>query len=205
MFLIVCEIEFGVVQIKKEITLPQLQGIQESTRCLTVNIVIIMTKTNFNSDYEEHLIESGLNPQDLEDPETYVNSSGGYTQISIDELDKKIAKEIEGFTDLLGTLATTEERKKSLWKQIYENAVTDRRNAFILFGDLYSMVANKNSEHAIHGQTLTKYMERMSKANEQLIKLAELVSQAIDENVEEEWSEDQMYDALEKSNSKKSH
>ena len=67
------------------------------------------------------------------------------------------------------------------------------------------MVANKNSEHAIHGQTLTKYMERMSKANEQLIKLAELVSQAIDENVEEEWSEDQMYDALEKSNSKKSH
>ena len=164
-----------------------------------------MTKTNFNSDYEEHLIESGLNPQDLEDPETYVNSSGGYTQISIDELDKKIAKEIEGFTDLLGTLATTEERKKSLWKQIYENAVTDRRNAFILFGDLYSMVVNKNSEHAIHGQTLTKYMERMSKANEQLIKLAELVSQAIDENVEEEWSEDQMYDALEKYNPKKSH
>lgn len=161
--------------------------------------------TKPNSEYEEHLIESGLNPEDLEDPDEYVNSSGGYTQISLDELDKKIAKDIQGFSDLLGTLATTEERKKSLWKQIYENAVTDRKNAFVLFGDLYSMVANKNSEHAIHGQTLTKYMERMSKANEQLIKLAELVSQAIDENVEDEWSEEQMYDTLEKPSAKKSH
>jgi hypothetical protein len=166
------------------------------------------SKKNLNNDYEEHLIDSGLDPSVLENPEEYVNQSGGYKQISIDELDKKIAKEIEGFTDLLGTLATTEERKKSLWKQIYENAVTDRRNAFILFGDLYSMVANNNSEHAIHGQTLTKYMERMSKANEQLIKLAELVSQAIDENVEEDWGEDQMYESLEKemkASSKKSH
>jgi hypothetical protein len=166
------------------------------------------SKKNLNNDYEEHLIDSGLDPSVLENPEEYVNNSGGYKQISIDELDKKIANEIQGFADLLGTLATTEERKKSLWKQIYENAVTDRRNAFILFGDLYSMVANNNSEHAIHGQTLTKYMERMSKANEQLIKLAELVSQAIDESVEEDWGEDQMYESLEKemkSASKKSN
>lgn len=182
----------------------ELQGIQESTR----HIVINMPKTKTNSDYENHLIESGLDPSVLENPEEYVNHNGGYKQISIDELDKKIEKEIEGFADLLGSLATTEERKKSLWKQIYENAVVDRRNAFILFGDLYSMVANNNSEHAIHGQTLTKYMERMSKANEQLIKLAELVSQAIDENIEEDWGEEQMYESLEKDNkdpSKKTH
>jgi hypothetical protein len=168
-----------------------------------------MSKTNKNKDYEDHLIESGLDPSILENPSELVGGAvEPYKQISMSDLDKKIAKEIENFSELLGTLATTEERKKSLWKQIYENAVTDRKNAFILFGDLYSMVAGNNSEHAIHGQTLTKYMERMSKANEQLIKLAELVSEAIDENIEEEWGEDQIYDSFEnpsKESSKKPH
>lgn len=176
--------------------------------------------SNKNSEYEQHLIDQGLNPERLEeedddteeeDADVYVNTSDEYTQISVAELDKKIEEDIKGFSDMLGSLATTEDRKKSLWKQIYENAVTDRRNAFILFGDLYKMVNGKSSEHAIHGQVLSKYMERMSKANEQLIKLAELVSQAIDEHVEEDWGEDQMYNTLEtaaaetKAASKKSH
>lgn len=153
--------------------------------------------TNKNEDYEEHLIASGLNPEDLEnEPQEYIDPTGGYKRISVEELDEKIEKEIKGFQDLLGTLASTEDRKKSLWKQIYENAVTDRKNAFILFGDLYTMVNGKSSEHAIHGQVLAKYMERMSKANEQLIKLAELVSQAVDQEVDDTWNEESMYDML---------
>lgn len=64
------------------------------------------------------------------------------------------------------------------------------------------MVQNNGTEHAIHGATLSKYMERMQKANEQLIKLAELVSEAIDEQVEESWSEDDMYEMMNKSSKK---
>lgn len=155
-------------------------------------------------DYEEHLISSGLDPEDLEEePDEYIDPTNGYTQISIEELDQKIEKDIKGFKDLLDTLSSTEERKKSLWKQIYENAVTDRKNAFILFGDLYTLVNGKSSEHAIHGQVLSKYMERMSKANEQLIKLADLVSNAVDEETSEQWDEETMFDMLKETSKSK--
>lgn len=152
--------------------------------------------TTPSSDYENYLVESGIDPNALanpndEDPDQYINT--GIKVLSTAELDAKIEREVKGFSDLLNTLASTEDRKKALWKQIYEFALVDRKNAFVLFGDLYNMVANNGTEHAIHGATLSKYMERMQKANEQLIKLAELVSEAIDEETEESWSEDDMY------------
>jgi len=40
------------------------------------------------------------------------------------------------------------------------------------------IVQDKSTEHAVHGRTISSYIERMSKANEQLIKLAELVARA---------------------------
>lgn len=155
-----------------------------------------------SSDYETYLVESGIDPSTLakptdEDPDEFVNT--GIKQFTMAELDAKIENEVKGFSDLLSTLSSTEDRKKALWKQIYEFALVDRKNAFVLFGDLYNMVQNNGTEHAIHGATLSKYMERMQKANEQLIKLAELVSEAIDEQVEESWSEDDMYEMMNKS------
>lgn len=152
------------------------------------------------NDYEKHLIEHGIDPADLvesDDEEYLVNNK--YKKVDIDQLDRDLNKHIKGFTELLETLSSTEERKKALWKQIYEYALTDRKNAFILFGDLYEITANNSAEHAVHGATLNKYIERMQKANEQLIKLAELVSDAIDEKIEDDWSSDSMYDMLEKS------
>ncbi len=168
------------------------------------------------NDYEKFLIESGINPSELavddEDEEVVIGGAGsralsdeiGFTNDGVDsgngvlkltpeQLDDKINSEVKGFSDLLDTLSSTEERKKALWRQIYEYALIDRKNAFVLFGDLYTMVAGNGSEHAIHGATLAKYMERMSKANEQLIKLASLVSDAVDEDIEQNWGEDEMY------------
>ena len=40
----------------------------------------------------------------------------------IKEKDKKIQK----FSDLLDSLETTEDKKKHLWREIYENALNDR-------------------------------------------------------------------------------
>jgi hypothetical protein len=47
-------------------------------------------------------------------------------------------------------------------------------------------------------QINTLYLERMSKANEQIIKLSELISEAITDSgdEDEEWSEDDMYEKL---------
>lgn len=167
------------------------------------------------NDYEKFLIESGIDPSELavddEDDENVIGgdsgslaseigfatdgtkSGAGVLKLTPEQLDDKINNEVKGFSDLLDTLSSTEERKKALWRQIYEYALIDRKNAFVLFGDLYTMVAGNGSEHAIHGATLAKYMERMSKANEQLIKLASLVSDAVDEDIEQSWGEDEMY------------
>jgi ethanolamine utilization protein EutQ (cupin superfamily) len=95
-----------------------------------------------------------------------------------DALHAQTSQQLADFNELLNTLASTEDKQKSLWRQIYENAITDRMNAYLVWTDLYNEVQAKPAEHAIHGQNLSRYMERMSKANDQLIKLADLVGNA---------------------------
>ena len=51
---------------------------------------------------------------------------------AIKEKEDKINK----FSDLLDSLENTEDKKKLLWKEVYENALTDRENAGILLTDL---------------------------------------------------------------------
>lgn len=114
------------------------------------------------------------------------------------ELDKKINKQLKDFSSLLDSLSSLEDKKKALWKQIYENAVTDRKNAYILFGDLYKDVHNNANEHAIHGPTLSKYLERMEKSNQQLIKLAEMIDDVVEEEEDLLADEDSIYDRIQK-------
>lgn len=96
------------------------------------------------------------------------------------------------FSDLLEQIDGVSDKKKRLWKEIYENAITDRQNAYILFTTLLDIVEDKSTEHAIHGKTLATYIERMSKANDQLIRLAELVSKS-ESKQEEEIDPEEMF------------
>tara|TARA_Y100000592_G_scaffold84189_1_gene134804 strand:+ start:1638 stop:1991 length:354 start_codon:yes stop_codon:yes gene_type:complete len=99
--------------------------------------------------------------------------------LSLDDLKKKQKKQqqkIDAFSELLEDLASTTDKKKLLWKEIYENALYDRTNAEILFTEAYSSM--QQNEHITIGPILTKYLERMNRSNEQLLKLAELVSKA---------------------------
>ena len=93
---------------------------------------------------------------------------------------KKTENDLTTFVDLLDTLDSVDERLKLLWKQIYENALIDRRNAHVVWTDLFMAVHGNPEQHVIHGDHLSKYMERMEKANVQLLKLAELVYKAKD-------------------------
>lgn len=92
--------------------------------------------------------------------------------------DISIAEKIQDFSSLLDQINDVSNKKKKLWKEIYENAVTDRQNAYVLFNTLMDIVQNNSTEHAIHGKTLATYIEKMSKANDQIIRLAELVSKS---------------------------
>ena len=91
-----------------------------------------------------------------------------------DESKERIKGKFDSFSKLLNDIETIEDKKKTLWKEIYENSVTDRENAYIMFMKLYQTVSNDAAQHAIHGATIVKYLERMSRANDQLTKLAEL-------------------------------
>lgn len=107
------------------------------------------------------------------------------------EMQKKRARE---FSELLSTLTTVETKKKMLWAQIYEHAIDDRTNAYILFTDLFVSSKGSPAEHQLNGPVLAKYIERMSRANDQILKLAELIQRAQDQ--EESMSEDEIYNKI---------
>ncbi len=113
---------------------------------------------------------------------------------SINCSDKSIKERIKDFSGLLNQIESLNDKKKQLWKEIYENAITDRQNAYIMFTKLVMIVQDKSTEHAVHGRTISSYIERMSKANEQLIKLAELVSRA--ESASENIDPNDMFDKI---------
>jgi len=95
---------------------------------------------------------------------------------TIKRIDASNAK-IQDFGDLLDTLATTDEKKKMLWKEIYSNATSDRESASVLYTQLFmAMTTSSAQEHSNLGPMLMKYLERMGKSNDQLIKLAEMIS-----------------------------
>jgi len=82
------------------------------------------------------------------------------------------------FSELLSKIKYASNETKKIWKEIYNNAIDDRTNAYVLFTDLYRCVLNNEKGHTDHGKLMTTYIERMSKANEQLLRLAELIEHA---------------------------
>jgi len=108
--------------------------------------------------------------------------------------DRSIKDKIKDFNGLLSQIESINDKKRQLWKEIYENAITDRQNAYIMFTKLVLIVQDKSTEHAVHGRTISSYIERMSKANDQLIRLAELVAKA--ESVSEKIDPDDMFDKI---------
>lgn len=89
---------------------------------------------------------------------------------------EKLDAKSKEFADLLESIESTNDKKKMLWKEIYDNAINDRMNAFMLFTGIYTNMGNSTNDHISVGPTLSKYLERMNKSNDQLIKLAELIS-----------------------------
>lgn len=87
-------------------------------------------------------------------------------------------QKIKDFSELLDQIDSVSDKKKKLWLEIYINALSDRQNAYVLFAKLVDIVEDKSTEHAVHGKTLATYIERMSKANDQLVRLAELIAKS---------------------------
>jgi len=93
---------------------------------------------------------------------------------TVDKENEKLAE----FSEMLESIMSLESKKKLLWIHIYENALQDRRNAYALLFELVGSVKGKSSDHLLKGPILAKYIERMSRANDQILKLAELIEKA---------------------------
>ena len=103
-------------------------------------------------------------------------------------------KKIKHFSDLLDSLSKTEDKKKLLWKESYQNAIDDRESAHILLTDLIKVSLNNSTNHLQFGSLMSKYLERMSKSNDQILKLAELIAKEQEEA--ENVTPDSIYDSI---------
>lgn len=109
----------------------------------------------------------------------------------------KLQEKVKQFEELLSDIENLSDKKKALWKEIYENAITDRVNAYMLFVTLHNIVKNAGAtEHAIHGPQLAKYLEKMHKATDQLIKLADLI--AAEEKANSGFDENEIFNSSRK-------
>ena len=103
-------------------------------------------------------------------------------------------EKIQNFADLLDSLTKTEDKKKLLWKESYQNALDDRENAHILLTDLLKVSLNNTSNHLQFGTLMSKYLERMSKSNDQILKLAELIAK--EQETAETISDDEIFSKI---------
>ena len=122
---------------------------------------------------------------------------------SINDLEKVLDKEeknsnkeqkIKNFADILENIESLEDKKKMLWKEIYENSIEDREKAKLLFNDAYISMAGGINEHMNIGAVMSKYLERMCRSNDQILKLAELIAR--EEEKEEPFSEDDIFSKI---------
>ena len=94
------------------------------------------------------------------------------------DANRKKEEKIKNFAELLASLEKADEKKKLLWTEIYANSLSDRERASILFTEAYKAMGTGPGDHISLGSTMTKYLERMSKSNDQILKLAELIQKA---------------------------
>ena len=101
---------------------------------------------------------------------------------------------LDNFVEILESLKSTDPKKKVLWKEIYQNAVNDRERAAILFTEAYKTMGSSSSDHISIGNIMSKYLERMTKSNDQILGLADLLNKA--EQKEEKIVPDELYSQI---------
>lgn len=101
-----------------------------------------------------------------------------------DVSEPQLERKLKDFSDMVDAIKDLPEKQRALWTEIYENALADRHNAFIMFRGMVKLVqgstagAFSSSEMAVHGKTIATFIEKMSKANDQLLRLAEMIGKS---------------------------
>jgi hypoxanthine-guanine phosphoribosyltransferase len=105
-------------------------------------------------------------------------------------------KRAQSFSELLADIQSLDSKRKALWIEIYNNAVSDREKACMLFTEAYKSMGTSNTmdDHVTLGATMTKYLERMSKCNDQILDLANLIAKV--EEREQKMDPETLFDKI---------
>lgn len=112
----------------------------------------------------------------------------------IEITERSVEERSRDFGELLKSIESLDDKKRQLWKEIYENAIVDRQNSYVMFSKLVRISKDDSTQHAVHGKTIATFLERMSRSNEQLIKLAELIAKA--QSKDESIDPDDMFEKI---------
>lgn len=108
--------------------------------------------------------------------------------------DEVMGTRINEFRNILDSIAMLDEDRKFLMNHVYENALQDRKNAYSFLFELSKKAYLDPDILCLHGPTIAKFIERMSRANDQIIKLAEMIQEQRDKN--ETVSVDDVYEQI---------
>ena len=108
---------------------------------------------------------------------TQIEALVGVTPLSGD-LETSVSARALIFDKLLSEIGGVDARLRHLWLEAYTNAMSDRLLAYIAYTDLLPKILANRDNHGLFGDKLTKYMERMSRANDQLISLSKQIAEA---------------------------
>lgn len=106
---------------------------------------------------------------------TMTLSARHHNQAELASKDAPVARVYQALRDLLASDGEVDKRRRALYVEIYNNAVTDRSIALEMLDEVRSQIEDPSS-HAVLGQQATRCLERCNKANDQLLRLAELIA-----------------------------
>ena len=110
--------------------------------------------------------------------------------------ERSVEERIRDFGGIVEDIESLDDKTRRLWKEIYENAIADRQNSYVMFTKLVKIAGDKTSEHAVHGKSIATYIERMQRSNDQLVKLAELIADA--KKKDESLNPNELFDQIKK-------
>lgn len=112
-----------------------------------------------------------------------------------DQVSKK--QKLQNFDNLLKEIEDSSGKEKILWREIYENAITDRMKAEELYDSVRDlMLSGDPGQHTMLGAQVSQYMTRLEKSNKQLLELANLISNRLENQGEGALNSDEIFAAI---------
>lgn len=107
------------------------------------------------------------------------------------------------FDKLLDSINQSSAEEKVLWREIYDNAISDRNYALSLFFSIHpKLMVGEISDHSILGGQMASYLTRMEKSNKQLLELASLISDRVSREDDGTLDGDELFDMIGKDDKK---